>query len=59
MQPKQLIKEFEQLAPATQVTLIVFALVLIVLLVVFPAAGTSIITFLVTLRCFLLNNNNV
>jgi hypothetical protein len=59
MQPKQLIKEFKQLAPATQVALIAFALALIVLLVVFPAAGTSIITFLVALRCFLLDSNNV
>jgi len=54
-----MIKEFKQLAPATQVALIAFALALIVLLVVFPAAGTSIITFLIALRCFLLNSNNV
>ncbi len=53
MNPKQLVEDFQQLSPATQVALVVFALVVIVLLVVFPAAGTTLITFLVGLKMLL------
>jgi hypothetical protein len=50
MSVRQLVEDFQQLPPATQVALVVFVLLVVVLLVFFPAAGTSIITFLVALK---------
>lgn len=50
MSLKQGGEHFKQLPPATQVALIVCMLVIVVLLVVYPTAGTSIITFLVALN---------
>ncbi len=50
MNPKQLAEGFQQLPSATQVALVILALVIVVLLVVYPTAGTSIITFLVALK---------
>jgi hypothetical protein len=50
MNLKQLVEDFQQLSPATQVALLAFALVIVVLMVFFPAAGTSIMTFLVALK---------
>jgi cell division protein FtsW (lipid II flippase) len=50
---KQDVEHFKQLPPVTQVALVVFALVVVVLLVVYPAAGTSLITFLVALKMLL------
>jgi len=47
---KHFIEQFKLLSPITQVTLIVFAGMVIVLLVFFPSAGTSIITFLLALK---------
>ncbi len=47
---KQGIEQFKQLSSATQVVLIVFVLAVVVLLVFYPAAGTSIVTFLVALK---------
>ncbi len=47
---KHNIEQFKQLSPTTQVALIVFVLAVFVLLVIYPAAGTSIITFLVALK---------
>ena len=44
------IEQFKQLSPATQVALIVFVLAVVVMLVFYPAAGTSIIAFLVALK---------
>lgn len=50
MSVKQLIEHFKWLPSATQVALVILALVVVVLLVIYPAAGTSIITFLVALK---------
>ena len=50
MSVRQLVEDFKQLPPATQVALVVFVLLVVVLLVFFPAAGTSMITFLVALK---------
>jgi hypothetical protein len=50
MNLKQLVEDFQQLSPALQVALLAFALMIVVLLVFFPAAGTSIITFLIGLK---------
>jgi hypothetical protein len=50
MSLKNIIEQFKRLPPTTQVALVVFALTVIVLLVFFPSAGTSIITFLVALK---------
>ncbi len=50
MNLKQAFEEFKQFPPATQLVLIVFALIMMVLLVIFPTAGTSIMTFLVALK---------
>ena len=47
---KQGLEQFKQLSPATQVALIVLVLAVVVLLVFYPASGTSIITFLVALK---------
>ena len=47
---KSVIEQFKQLSPATQVALIVLVLGVVILLVIYPAAGTSIITFLVALK---------
>lgn len=46
----RIVEEFKRLPPATQMALVIFALTVIVLLVFFPSAGTSIITFLVALK---------
>ena len=54
MNLEHLTDQFKQLSPATQVALVVFALVVVVLLVLYPAAGTSIIAFLVAFK--MLNN---
>ncbi len=43
-------KQFKQLASVTQIALIILALVVIVLLVYCPAAGSSIIAFLIALK---------
>jgi hypothetical protein len=50
MDIKHCIEQFKQLHPVTQVVLVVFALTVVVLVVFFPAAGASIVTFLVALR---------
>jgi hypothetical protein len=50
MSLKQLVEQLKGLSPATQVALVVFTLVIVVLLVVYPTAGTSIIAFLVALK---------
>jgi hypothetical protein len=47
---KHLFEEFKQLSPVTQVALVVFMLAMVLLLSVYPASGTSIITFLVALK---------
>ncbi len=46
----QLIEQFKRLPTVTQVALVLFALVVVVLLAVYPAAGTSIIAFLVAIK---------
>ncbi len=50
MSVKQLVEHFKRLPPTTQVSLVIFALIVVVLLVIYPAAGTSIVTFLVALK---------
>jgi hypothetical protein len=50
MQLKEALEAFKQLPPATQIILVFFALALLVLLVVVPTAGTSILAFLVALK---------
>jgi hypothetical protein len=50
MNIKQTLEELKQLPPATQIAVILFALVLLVLLAVIPTLGTSIIAFLVALK---------
>jgi hypothetical protein len=50
MDSKHWFKEFKQLSPVTQITLVVFTLSMVLLLAAFPASGTSIITFLVALK---------
>jgi hypothetical protein len=58
MSVKQLVEDFQQLPPATQVALVVFMLLVVVLVVFFPAAGTSIITFLVALKMLASQQSN-
>ena len=41
---------FKQLSPVTQVALVIFVLIMILLLVAFPTSGTSIIAFLAALK---------
>jgi hypothetical protein len=53
MNLKQFVEHYRQLPLPTQVALVVFALTVIVLVVFFPTAGTSIITFLVAFKLFL------
>lgn len=48
MHLKELLEELKQLPPATQV--VVVALGVLVLLVLVPTAGTSILTFLVAFK---------
>lgn len=43
-------EKFKRLSSVTQVTLVIFALALVLLLIAFPASGTSIITFLAALK---------
>ena len=50
MRVKQGVEYFQHLPLATQVALIVFALVVVMLLAIYPTAGTSIIAFLVALK---------
>ena len=50
MNLKQTLEELRQLPPATQVALVLFVLVLVILLAVFPTMGTSILAFLVALK---------
>ena len=50
MTPKEAFEAFKQLPPATQVAMVFFALVLLVLLAVVPTLGTSILAFLVALK---------
>lgn len=50
MNPKEACEEFKQLPPATQVAVVLAALVLLVLLAVVPTLGTSILAFLVALK---------
>lgn len=50
MHLKELLEEFKQLPPTTQVVLVLAALVLLVLLAIVPTLGTSILTFLVALK---------
>lgn len=45
-----LLEQFKHLPSPTQVALVIFTLVMILLLVAFPASGTSIITFLAALK---------
>ncbi len=50
MNLKQAFEELKQLPPVTQVSVVLFALVLLLLLAVVPTLGTSIIAFLVALK---------
>ncbi len=50
MSLKNIIEQLKHLPPATQVALVAFVLTVVVLLVFFPSAGTSIIAFLVALK---------
>ena len=53
MSLKSGLEHFKRFPPVTQVALIVLALVVVVLLAVYPAAGTAIISFLVALKMLL------
>ncbi len=44
------LEEFKQFSPVTQVALVIFALLMVLLLVTYPTSGTSIITFLAALK---------
>ncbi len=50
MHLKEVLEEFKQLPPATQVVIILVVLGLFVLLVLVPTAGTSILAFLVAIK---------
>jgi hypothetical protein len=50
MNMKQTFEELKQLPPATQVALVLFALVLVLLLAFVPTVGTSILAFLVAFK---------
>jgi K+ transporter len=50
MNLKDALEELKQLPPATQVAVVLFSLVLLVLLAVVPTLGTSILAFLVALK---------
>jgi hypothetical protein len=50
MHLKETLEEFKQLPTATQVVLVLFVLVLVILLAVFPTMSTSILAFLVALK---------
>ena len=50
MHLKEALEEFKHLPPATQIVVVLVALGLLILLVVVPTAGTSILTFLVALK---------
>lgn len=50
MHLKEALEEFKQFSPATQIVLVVCTLALLMLLVVFPTAGTSILAFLVAIK---------
>ncbi len=50
MNVKHVLEELKQLPPATQVALILLALVLLLLLAFVPAVGTSILAFLIALK---------
>ena len=50
MNAKHVLEELKQLPPATQVALIILALVLALLLAFVPTVGTSILAFLVALK---------
>jgi len=58
MSVKQLVEDFQQLPPATQVALVVFILLVVVLVVFLPAAGASIVTFMVTLKMLASQQSN-
>lgn len=50
MDYKHWFEEFKQLPSLTQIALMVFVLVMVLLLVTFPTSGTNIIAFLVALK---------
>ncbi len=50
MHLKETLEAFKQLPPATQVAVVLAALVLLVLLAVVPTLGTSILAFLVAIK---------
>jgi hypothetical protein len=50
MEQNHWFEKFKQLSPVTQVALIILALAMVLVLVAFPATGTSIITFLAALK---------
>jgi hypothetical protein len=50
MNLKQSLEELKQLPPATQVVLVIFALVVLLLLAFVPTMGTSVLAFLVALK---------
>lgn len=50
MNLKYIVEQFKRLAPITQIALIIFALIVIVLVMYYPAAGSSIIAFLIALK---------
>ncbi len=43
-------EKFKQLSPVTQVSLVILALAMVLLLIAFPTSSTSIITFLAALK---------
>lgn len=50
MNAQQFLEYFRQLSPSTQIAMIVFVLVIMMVVVVFPAAGTNLITFLLGIK---------
>jgi hypothetical protein len=50
MNVKDVLEELKHLPPATQVALVLLAVVLLVLLAVVPTMGTSILAFLIALK---------
>lgn len=50
MNEKHLLEELKQLPPATQVALVLLALVLVLLLAFVPTVGTNILAFLIALK---------
>lgn len=53
MNMKQVLEELKQLPPATQVALVILAVVLALLLAFVPTVGTSILAFLVAIKALM------